>query len=305
MDQLIEGFLRHLQFERNLSPHTLRNYSSDLEQFRSHLLPAGSATLPPDFDVGEIDHLTIRDFLSALYARRNGKSSVARKLATLRSFFKWLSREGYVTVNPAKLVSTPRLEKKLPVHLNVEETIALIETPEAWTPLGIRDRTILEVLYGTGIRVGELVRLKLEDVHLERRSVRVLGKGRKERFVPFGRTMQSRLREYLEIRHRLAPRSASDVKGSDRLFLNYRGGAITERSVARIIDKYVKRCPNVRRISPHSLRHSYATHLLDAGADLRAIQELLGHARLSTTQRYTHVSIQKLVEVYDRTHPKA
>ncbi len=306
MEQLVGQFLEHLRYERNVSEHTLRNYAIDLGQFLDHLAPADPATgerrLP---EASDIDHITIREWLSALHAAQKKKSSVARKLAALRTFFQFLIREGVVEVNPAKLVSTPRLEKKLPNHLSVEDAVRFIETPDTNTDLGKRDRAILEMLYGTGVRVSELVKLGLRDVDFKNRTVRVKGKRRKERIVPFGEPALHALMNWLTVRGAFLQNAPPEERDNDAVFLNYQGTRITTRSVGRMVDKYIKICAGIHDISPHSLRHSFATHLLDSGADLRDIQELLGHARLSTTQIYTHVSMEKLIEVYDKAHPKA
>lgn len=300
---LIDAFILHLRDERNLSPHTLRNYGSDLRHFYDYFVP--NEERADEFHIAQLDHFTIREYLASLYERRQKKSSIARRLAAIRSFCRWLCREGHIEKNPADLVSTPRLEKKLPRHLSIEQVVALIETPKLSSPLEIRDRAILELLYGTGIRVGELVLLRIADIDLEKKWMRVQGKGGKERFVPFGGATLRTLNDYLSIRGRLGSGLSAREKRQDILFLNYKGGGLTTRSVARMIEKYAKQCPMLQRVSPHALRHSYATHLLAAGADLRAIQELLGHARLSTTQRYTEVSDQHIMDVYRRSHPKA
>jgi integrase/recombinase XerC len=306
MESLIEQFLEHLRYERNLSEHTLRNYASDLEQFVEYLAPADPQTSkrnPPPLE--QIDHLTIREWLATLHTAQKKKSSVARKLAALRTFFQFLVREGALEMNPAKLVSTPRLEKRLPKHLSIEETIKFIETPDIETEMGKRDRAMLELLYATGTRVSELTKLDLGDIDFQNKLIRVTGKRRKERIVPFGDPAADALKAYLGIRDRFlnaAPVSERDVEA---VFLNYQGTRITTRSVGRMVEKYIRICAGMHNISPHALRHSFATHLLDSGADLRDIQELLGHARLSTTQIYTHVSMEKLIEVYDKAHPKA
>jgi integrase/recombinase XerC len=306
MQEYIDAFLEHLRYERNVSEHTLRNYRIDLLQFYDHLAPPDEAGNRRPVDVRQIDHLTIREFLASLHARRKKKSSIARKLATLRSFFKYLCREQVLTMNPASLVATPRLERKLPRFLSVEEVFRFLELPDTETVLGKRDRAVLELLYATGMRVSELVNLNLDDVDFKNRSIRIRGKGRKERIVPFGRKALEALEAYLGVRGQLLLQASEQERDPRALFLNYQGTRLTTRSVGRIIARYAKMCADLPwRISPHSLRHSCATHLLNAGADLRAIQELLGHARLTTTQIYTHVSMEKIIEVYDRTHPKA
>jgi integrase/recombinase XerC len=306
IEQLLTQFFEHLRYERNVSEHTLRNYMSDLLQFLDHIAPADKQTgVRREVDIRQIDHITIREWLSTLHAAQKKKTSVARKLATLRTFFQFLVREGVLELNPAKLVSTPRLEKKLPVHLSIEDAIRFIETPDTETDLGKRDRAILELLYGTGVRVSELTKLDLGDVDFKEKLVRVTGKRRKQRIVPFGDPALHALLNYLTVRNVLLQNAPPDERDSRAIFLNYQGTRITTRSVGRMVDKYITQCAGIHNISPHALRHSFATHLLDSGADLRDIQELLGHARLSTTQIYTHVSMEKLIEVYDKAHPKA
>ena len=306
MEKLVEQFLEHLRYERNVSAHTLRNYSSDLEQFLDHIAPVDPVTNSRNGpEITEIDHLTIREWLAALHSAQKKKSSIARKLAALRTFFQFLVREGIVELNPAKLVSTPRLEKKLPTHLSVEEAIRFIESPDLETDLGKRDRAMLELMYATGVRVAELTTLNVFDVDLQNKLIRVTGKRRKQRIIPFGDPAGDALRGYLSVRENLLLNAPISKRDEDVLFLNYQGTRITTRSVGRMVEKYIRLCAGIHNISPHALRHSFATHLLDSGADLRDIQELLGHARLSTTQIYTHVSMEKLVEVYDKAHPKA
>lgn len=286
-----------------MSPHTLRNYVSDIEQFRDFLLQIeGRESVTAE----EIDRLTIREWMAELHSSGLSKASIARKLASLRTFFQFLIREGRLEVNPAKLIATPRIERKLPNHLSMEDAVRLIETPDLNTALGRRDRAILEFLYATGIRVSELVGIDLQDIDMRERMVRIMGKRRRERIVPFHEHALQALILYLDTARstflNVCPIAERDI---DAVFLHRRGGRITTRSVGRMIDKYLKQCADIHNISPHSLRHSFATHLLDQGADLRDIQELLGHVRLSTTQIYTQVSMEKMIEVYDRSHPKA
>jgi len=306
MLKLLEQFFEHLRYERNVSPHTLRNYSVDLEQFLDHLAPAdqktGKRNLPAPQD---IDHITIREWLASLHASQKKKSSIARKLAAVRTFLQFLLREGILESNPAKLVNTPKREKKLPQHLTVEEAVRFIETPDSETNLGKRDRSMLELMYATGVRVSELTTLDIDDVDFGNRLIRVKGKRRKERIVPFGDPAREALRDYLHVRDSFLSQVPVSQRDEKALFLNYQGTRITTRSVGRMVEKYIRICAGMHAISPHALRHSFATHLLDSGADLRDIQELLGHARLSTTQIYTHVSMEKLVAVYDKAHPKA
>src|SRR5437588_10354706 len=314
-DQLLTQFLDHLRYERNVSADTLRNYESDLTQFFHFLNPSRmEATGKPeskqrsprnDPAVEQIDHLTIREWLATLHSDHKKKASIARKLAALRTFFQFLVREEVIESNPAKLVATPRKEKKLPVHLSIEDAVRFIETPDAETDFGKRDRAILELLYATGIRVGELVNINLRDIDFKNKLLRVFGKRRKERIVPFGDPAAKALQEYLSVREKFLMNAPATKRDAQPLILNYQGTRMTTRSVGRLVEKYIRQCAGLHDISPHALRHSFATHLLDSGADLRDIQELLGHARLSTTQIYTHVSMEKLIEVYDKAHPKA
>lgn len=306
MEQLIRQFLEHLRYERNVSEHTLRNYGSDLDQFLDYLAPANQKNGKRQEPVlAEIDHITVREWLATLHSAQKRKSSIARKLAALRTFFQFLVREGLLELNPAKLVSTPRQEKKLPKHLSIEEAVSFIEMPDVETDLGKRDRAMLELMYATGVRVAELTKLNLGHIDFKNRLIRVTGKRRKERIVPFGEPALAALKNYLNVRDNILNMAPVSEREPEALFLNYQGTRITTRSVGRMVEKYIRGCAGQYDISPHALRHSFATHLLDSGADLRDIQELLGHARLSTTQIYTHVSMEKLIEVYDKAHPKA
>jgi integrase/recombinase XerC len=292
MHQDIDSFTRYLAAERNVSRHTLDAYASDLAQFLDFVLRERGN----DAGVETVDHLLIRRFLAHLH-QVHKKSSIGRKLAAIRAFFKYLLREGRMVKNPAELVNTPKKEKLLPFHLNIDEVTALVEVPMDGDLLGLRDRAILETLYSCGIRVSELTGLDVGGVDLDEGLARVLGKGGKERIVPAGSYARRAIAGYLAARNN-PPHNAP-------LFLNARGGRLTSRSVARIVDKYIVKIAALKKISPHTLRHTFATHMLESGADLRAIQELLGHASLSTTQKYTHVSIDRLMEVYDKAHPKA
>lgn len=305
MQKYLDDFMKHLKYERNSSPHTLRNYESDLIQFYDYVAPPDEDGARRTVNVRDIDHLTIREYMASLYEKKKKKSSIHRKVASLRTFFSYLCRESILELNPAKLVATPRVERTLPNHLTIEQMIRFIETPDVETLLGKRDRSMLELLYASGLRVSEMVGLNLTDVDFTNLTVRVKGKGRKERIVPFGNHALKALQDYLAVRGELLIEAELDKADPSALFFNYQGTRITTRSVGRMVDKYVKMCADVHHISPHSLRHSFATHLLDAGADLRSIQEMLGHVRLSTTQQYTHVSTDKLMEVYDKAHPKA
>ena len=295
-------FLQHLKYERNVSPHTLRNYASDLEQFNAYLF---SIEKRDDMPVADINRLTIREWIAGLHGDHK-KSSVARKLASLRTFFQFLIREGKLESNPAKQVATPRIDRTLPNHLSMEDAVRFIELPDVNTDLGRRDRAILEFLYATGIRVGELVGINIADVDFREKMVRVTGKRKKQRIVPFGEPAAAALTTYMQdTRTVFLNECPITERDANALFLHRRGGRLTTRSVGRMIDKYIRQCADIHDISPHSLRHTFATHLLDQGADLRDIQELLGHARLSTTQIYTQVSMEKMIDVYEKAHPKA
>jgi integrase/recombinase XerC len=284
----------------------LRNYLSDLGQFHDHISKPKKDGTREQIPVKDIDHLTIREWMAELHGENLKKTSIARKLASLRTFFQFLVREGLLETNPAKLVATPKVERKLPTHLSMEDAVRFIESPDLETDLGKRDRAILEFIYATGMRVGELVKLNLKDIDYREKLVRVTGKRKKQRILPFGEPALQSLMYYLnEARPEFLNNCPPAERDEDAVFLNYQGTRITTRSVGRMVDKYIKECADIPDISPHSLRHSFATHLLDQGADLRDIQELLGHARLSTTQIYTQVSMEKLIEVYDNAHPKA
>ncbi len=248
----------------------------------------------------KIDHVMVRSYLGSLY-KKNRKSSIARKLASIRSFLKFLVRERVISANPAQLVSTPRQGKSIPVALSVDDAFRLVESAGRGSIRDRRDRAILETLYSSGLRVGELVGLNVDTVDLDLGVVRVMGKGRKERIVPLGSKAVTALTSYLERRGEFVRVTGKE----EALFLNARGRRLTARSVARIVGKYARQCGLPKLVSPHSLRHTFATHLLDGGADLRGIQELLGHASLSTTQKYTHVGIDRLIDVYDRAHPRS
>jgi len=299
MDKLVAEFLEYLKFEKNASPHTLQAYSRDLEEFLEHLGP-GRATV----QLSDIDHITIREFLGQLYEAGNSRTTVARKLSSIRSFFRFLNRHAYTDRNPARLVRTPRLPKREPQVLSEAEIETLLAQPDNSNPLGARDAAMLEMLYAAGIRVGELVSLNLPDVLPGQRLVKVRGKGKKERVVPFGRKAEDALRVYLSQRGLLLMKCKTGLE-PEALFLNARGSRITARSAERILDGYVRRAASTLKVHPHLLRHSFATHLLNRGADLRSIQEMLGHESLATTQKYTHVAVQELLKTYRKTHPRA
>src|ERR1700726_5019491 len=289
----VADFLRHLR-ERNSSPHTVKAYRGDLALFAAYAGPRGWK---------QIDHIAVRGFLSRLYEDELSKTSVARALAAVRSLYRWLAREGLVDQNPAKLVATPKLAKKLPRVPTIEEMNFVIdgEMPEA-AAFPERDRLMLELLYGCGIRNSELTGINLDDIRLSSEAILIRGKGKKERYVPFGDSVKAALASYLPVRQqRLAERRKNTVA----LLINQRGGRFPTRSVGRIIKKIAVAKGLSPDVHPHTLRHAFGTHMLEEGADLRAIQEMLGHERLSTTQRYTQLSMKHLLSVYDQTHPRA
>ena len=306
MEKAIEDFRNHLATERNLSPHTLRSYLADLRQFRRYLEESGlmpqAATEREQLEA--IDHVAVRSFLSSLYRSKVRKVTIVRKVAALRTFFNYLLREGRVRVNPAEMVQAPKAEKYLPAFLPVEEMFSLLNVKFSEDAEGLRDRAMLELFYSSGMRVSELTGLNLGDIDFGRSLVKVRGKGKKERIVPVGGEALRSLQGYLAARNELLQKQQAG-ESDPPLFLSRNGRRISQRSVARIVDRYVLRSGISKKVSPHTLRHSFATHLLDAGADLRAIQELLGHENLSTTQKYTSVSVAKLMEIYDQAHPKA
>jgi len=293
MQTWIDRFARHLAVERNLSPHTCAAYVRDLNAFREFLAGQGGADAAA---LQRLDHLLLRRYLAELH-KHHQRSSLARKLSTLRTFFRYLRREGLLDANPAEGLATPKRNSYLPKTLSVDEAAALMERGHGTSTLALRDRAILELLYSSGLRVSELTGLNVEALDLRENLVRVIGKGRKERIVPVGRKAHAALCDYLEAR---------GAVGDDQpLFVNHRGGRLTPRSVQRHLKVRLLKAGVLKDISPHALRHSFATHLLDGGADLRAIQELLGHASLSTTQRYTQVSVDQLMAVYDKAHPRS
>jgi len=290
MIRYIDKFVAYLKIEKNASDHTVINYSLDLRDFGEFL---GDAPLEG------VDYIFLRRYLARMRERNYSKRTLARKLATLRSFFKFLYREGHIKSNPAAAVATPKLDKKLPLFMDTGEVIRLIEAPQEKDASGLRDRAILETLYSTGIRVSELVGLNLNNVDFIGGVVKASGKGKKERLVPIGDRALRAIRDYIG---KTGPHKSS---GKKAVFLNRSGTRLTDRSVRRMVAKYIKRLSLREGISPHTLRHSFATHLLNRGADLRSVQELLGHVNLSTTQIYTHVTTRRLKEVYEKSHPRA
>jgi integrase/recombinase XerC len=310
MTTQLHAFLDYLRLNRNASLHTSAAYESDVSQFLGFAAQFRGLALdglePSHLDLG-----TIRAFMAELYRQGHARTSVARKLSALRAFGRFLKREGWIESDPAALAVAPKKEQKIPAHLSVDEMSRLLEMPDVSTALGRRDRAILELFYASGLRLSELVGLNLDEVNLRARMVRVMGKGAKERLVPFNGTTEQSIRTWLADRavFRQSPtlnaQSPKPRAQSDPLFVNFRGARLTGRSVQRLVARYVAACSTRFGISPHALRHSFATHLLERGADLRAIQELLGHVQLSTTQRYTHVNSAQLLDVYRKAHPRA
>lgn len=298
IDRYIDKFLNYLKIEKNFSPHTLVNYSIDLKDF-AHFLGDG-------VEIGSVDYLTIRKFLAVSREKNYSKRTIARRLACLRSFFKFLYREGHVKSNPIAGVATPKLDKKLPVFLDEDEVTKLLEAPDGKELAGLRDRALLETLYSSGLRISELVGLNLDNVDFIGGVLKVFGKGRKERLVPIGDRALKSIRAYLERRDDIkSTRLRKRQFDKKAVFLNKSRSRLTDRSVRRILEKYIHITSLREDISPHTLRHSFATHLLNRGADLRSVQELLGHMNLSTTQIYTHVTAERLKAVYDKAHPRA
>ncbi|HYN20876.1 MAG TPA: tyrosine recombinase XerC [Thermoanaerobaculia bacterium] len=307
MRALIHRYLEHLQDERNVSPETLRAYERDLLRFHRFLAQDFLGKDPKDVRPQDVDALAVRSFLAALTREELGKRSQGRALAAVRSLFRFACREGTLAANPAQGVRTPKYPKTLPRHLRPGEVENLLEAPTIADggdePLARRDRAILELLYAAGLRVGELVGLDWRNVDLSARVMRVLGKGRKERMVPFGRPAGDALRHWLEVWEGV--RGAAAAEDEDPVFLNFRGGRLSDRSVRNILDRWVESAAVVKGVHPHTLRHTFATHLLENGADLRTIQELLGHSSLSTTQKYIHLEVERLLAVYRDSHPRA
>lgn len=297
MEQHTQNFRDYLGSERNYSKHTVKAYIRDISEFCG-VIKEKKLGLDNDgsIDPGKLDETSVRAYISWLYTR-NSRTSISRKLASVRTYFEFLVRKGVMKSNLAKLVPTPKGEKRLPTFLTVDEVVKLL-TAEVPDEYSTRDRALLELMYSSGLRVSELVGIDLNDIDLKNLTVKVLGKGGKERIVPVGSKAAEALDKYLHERLDMNPEG-------DHLFVNARGGRLNVRSVDRVIRKYATLAGIPKNVSPHVLRHTFATHLLGGGADLRAIQEMLGHKSLSTTQRYTHTSIEKLMEIYDKTHPRA
>ena len=290
LERYIQKFMTYLEVEKNASSHTITNYRIDLKEFSGSI---------KDKPLEDITHVDIRLFLARMKEKNFSKRTVARKMACLRSFFRFLCREGYIKSSPASGLKTPKLDRKLPLFLDVNEVTRLIESPDVSDVYGLRDRAILETFYSSGIRVSELVGLNKENIDFIGGVLKVYGKGKKERLAPIGDRALRAIRNYLE------KLGAADIKEKKAVFINKSGRRMSDRAVRRVVEKYIHKTSLRKGISPHSLRHSFATHLLDRGADLRSVQELLGHANLSTTQVYTHITTARLKEVYDKVHPRA
>ncbi len=300
IEKMVKSFLISLALERNYSENTVKAYTGDLAQFRQFL---SQQLGQREVSIREINRLSIRHFLGTLHLKGYNTRSILRKLTAIRSFCRYLCRDGLLEGNPATHLMPMRREKRLPSFLDVGQAAKAMQLPDANTALGLRDRAILELLYGTGIRLMELVGMNLSSVDLVGEVIKVRGKGKKERLLPLGSKALEALRTYLLRRKELLARGKGAA--SKGVFLNYRGGRISGRSVRRIVNHYLQKVSQEEHLSPHVLRHTFATHMLDAGADLRAVKELLGHASLSSTQIYTHVSVEKLRKVYDQAHPRA
>jgi integrase/recombinase XerC len=304
----LRRFLSFLRLNRNASAHTVRAYESDLTQFLAHVAAAAGCRVT-DLPPSALDRDAIRRFVGELHQRGRSGSTSSRKLAAVRTFLRYLRRESLIEDDPGALVATPKRRVRMPSHLSEDEMAALIAAATGDTPLGRRDRAILELFYASGLRLSEVAGLDVDDVNLSARMVRVLGKGGRERLAPFNTSAAKAIRSYLTDREKLVRTGsalrAGHARQRDPLFVNYRGGRLTARSIDRLVRRYVTISSVRAEITPHGLRHSFATHLLQRGADLRAIQELLGHARLSTTERYTHVNAAQLLSVYRKAHPRA
>ena len=305
----LKSFLQYLKLNRHLSPHTVRAYQSDVTQYLAFVASETGKQMS-QLAPADLDMASVRAHVVGLNSAGKARASVARKLSGLKTFVRYLRREAVIGHDPTALAVAPRRDHTIPVFLSEPEITRLIETPDTGDPLGRRDRAILELFYASGLRLSELVAVDLEDINLSGRMVRVMGKGRKQRLLPFNQSAAAAIRAWMKDRVQLvAPRRKTEGRrpkaAGDPLFVNYRGTRLTERSVDRLLRKYVAQCSTRMGISPHALRHSFATHLLQRGADLRAIQELLGHAALGTTQRYTHVNAAQLIDVYRKSHPRA
>ena len=298
IEKLSLDFIAKLEHEKGFSEHTLRAYHKDLLQFDIFLKAEKRSSLE------SVNHLLLRRFLAVLRSKNYSKTTIARKLASIRSFFKFLIREGELVANPFEMLRTPKQDKKLPHFLSITEVDVLLKTPDSSTVMGLRDMAIMETLYSTGIRVSELVGLDEGSIDFIAGMIKVQGKGKKERLVPIGSPAIKAINEYIDSKSMSKKQNEKSASRSEPLFLNKYGGRLTARSVARSLDKYLKVSGINLLTSPHTFRHSFATHLLDKGADLRSVQEMLGHSSLSTTQVYTHITTERLKNVYDKAHPR-
>jgi tyrosine recombinase XerC len=293
-DEITESFLEYLHYTKNYSSKTVENYRVDLKQFSAFLR---EEKIP---QAAEITHFVIRKFLLGFHRKNSSKNTISRKISCLKSLFKYLKINGHITQSPLLRIFLPKKDKKLPVFLSIEEIMRIIESPDIRIEAGQRDRCIIELLYSSGIRVSELTHMDEKDIDYDQETIRVLGKGRKERIVPIGSRTVRLLKEFTERK-----KGTGDESRKRPLFVNPKNKRLTQRTVERIIKKYTRQCGITKKVTPHTLRHTFATHILNGGADLRSVQELLGHKNISTTQIYTHLTIERLKEVYTKTHPRA
>jgi integrase/recombinase XerC len=305
MEKEIDDFGVHMEVERNLSPNTKKNYLADIRQFKKFLdVNSISAKKDDSGDLIDIDHIVIRAYLGSLHREGLKKVTISRKITAIRTFFNYLLRKGRMKVNTAQMVQSPKIEKYIPVFLSVDEMVTLFNAKNLTNEIDLRDRAIIEIFYSSGIRLSELVGLNMGDIDYNQGLMKIRGKGKKERIVPVGDQAIAAINMYIEKKHHISF-SNSENRSDEPIFINREGTRLSSRSVARILDKLVLSSGLGRKISPHTLRHTFATHMMEAGADLRSIQEFLGHESLSTTQKYTSVSVGRLLDVYDKAHPKS
>jgi len=301
INNLIKSFIQAIRTERGYAENTCRAYLHNLKEFASYVGKSlGPQADEPDIRINQVDAMMIKDYLGFLH-EKNKKSTIARKLAAIRTFFKYLARRNIILENPAELILTPKQEKRIPPYITVDEVFRLLDSIATGTILGLRNLAIFETLYSTGIRVSELAGMNTDDLDHSKLLIKVLGKGNKERILPIGKKAVAAVDAY---RKKLYSKTSIDMDENSPLFLNYKNERLTTRSIGRILEKIVTQCALLTPVSPHTLRHAFATHMLDSGAGLRAVQELLGHKSLSTTQKYTHVSIDRIMEIYDKAHPR-
>jgi len=301
VNNLIKSFIQAIRTERGYAENTCRAYLHNLKEFASYVGKSlGPQADEPGIRINQVDAMMIKDYLGFLH-EKNKKSTIARKLAAIRTFFKYLARRHIILENPAELILTPKQEKRIPPYITVDEVFRLLDSIATGTILGLRNLAIFETLYSTGIRVSELAGMNTDDLDHSKLLIKVLGKGNKERILPIGKKAVAAVDAY---RKKLYSKTSIDMDENSPLFLNYKNERLTTRSIGRILEKIVTQCALLTPVSPHTLRHAFATHMLDSGAGLRAVQELLGHKSLSTTQKYTHVSIDRIMEIYDKAHPR-